>query len=361
VTTTRRQVEPASGEPRILITRLSAIGDCVQTLPVATALRDRFPRAFIAWAVEEAAAPLVAANRAVDHVVIVPKRMLASPAAAWRVRQTLAQLRFDIAIDPQGLSKSSAIGWLSGARRRIGFASPQGREISPWLNTEQVQPRATHMVERYLELLGPLGIEAVTPQFGLTIESAIERSVEQLLSRIEFSAGFAVINPGAGWDSKRWPADRFAAVVRQLGERHGLASLIAWGGQRELAAATQIVKSAALHAVLAPATTLLELAALVKRARLMIAADTGPLHLAAAVGTPCVGLFGSTRREVCGPYGTGNVGLQEAVDSSPVRKLPGADNWAVRRISVTSVVKACEEVLRRTRHSAGVDRVPAVV
>ena len=217
------------------------------------------------------------------------------------------------------------------------------------------------MVERYLELLGSLGIEGVTPRFGLTIEPAIERAIEPLLLRMENSAGFAVINPGAGWDSKRWPAERFAAVVRQLGERHGLVSVIAWGGQRELAAAKEIVKSAALHAMLAPATTLLELAALLKRARLMIAADTGPLHLAAAVGTPCVGLFGSTRREVCGPYGTGNVALQEVVDSSPGRKLPGADNWAVRRVSAASVVRACEEVLGRNRNgSVGLVRAPSV-
>ncbi len=342
---TERQAESVPDKPRILITRLSAIGDCVQTLPLAAALRERYPRAFIAWAVESAAAPLVAANRAVDRVVIVPKRMLAAPAAAWHVRQRLAPLRFDIAIDPQGLSKSSVIGWLSGARRRIGFSRPQGREISLWLNTELVQPRATHMVERYLELLGPLGIEPVAPRFGLTIEPATEQTIELLLSRMELAGEFAVINPGAGWDSKRWPAERFAAVARALGERHGLATIIAWGGQRELETACEIVRSAAGHAVLAPATTLLELAALLKRARLMIAADTGPLHLAAAMGTPCVGLFGSTRREVCGPYGSRHLALQEVFDGSPGRKLPGADNWAIRRVSVAEVVQACAELL----------------
>lgn len=341
-------------QPRILITRLSAIGDCIQTLPVATALRERFPRALIAWAVEAAAAPLVAANRAVDRVVVVPKRMLASPAAAWRVRQELAPLGIEIAIDPQGLSKSSAIGWLSGARRRIGFASPQGREISPWLNNEPVQPQTTHMVERYLELLAPLGIERQAPRFGIEIDPRSEQAIESFVAKPELADGFAVINPGAGWDSKRWPAERFAAVARELGIQHGLPSVIVWGGQREHAAAGQIVAESSGHAQLAPATSLVELAALLKRARLMVAADTGPLHLAAAVGTPCVGIFGSTRREACGPYGAGHVALQAAFDGSAGRKLPGADNWAIRRVSVEAVTEACAEILSRSAWNAPV-------
>ena len=345
MTQTVRHSERDGDEPRILITRLSAIGDCVQTLPVATALRERFPRAFIAWAVEGAAAPLVAANRAVDRVVVVPKRMLASPAAAWRVRRELAPLRIEIAIDPQGLSKSSAIGWLSGARRRIGFASPQGREISPWLNNEQVQPRTTHMVERYLELLGPLGIERGAARFGIEIDPRAEQAIEPFVASAELADGFAVINPGAGWDSKRWPAARFAAVARALGERHGVRSVIAWGGQREYETAQAVAAQSAGDAVLAPATSLLELAALLKRSRLMVAADTGPLHLAAAVGTPCVGIFGSTRREACGPYGAGHVALQAAFDGSAGRKLPGADNWAIRRVSVEAVTEACAGIL----------------
>jgi lipopolysaccharide heptosyltransferase I len=343
-----RQCDCDAEQPRILITRLSAIGDCVQTLPVATALRERFPRAFIAWAVEAGAAPLVAANRAVDRMVVVPKRMLASPAAAWRVRRELAPLRIEITIDPQGLSKSSAIAWLSGARRRIGFARPQGREISPWLNNEPVQPRTTHMVERYLELLEPLGIEQAAARFAIEIDPVAERTIASWVARAELADGFAVINPGAGWDSKRWPVARFAAVAHQLGARHGLPSVVAWGGPREQAVASELVDQAAGHALLAPATTLLELAALLKRARLLVAADTGPLHLAAAVGTPCVGIFGSTRREACGPYGAGNVALQAAFDGSSGRKLPGADNWAIRRVSVEMVAEACQGILRRT-------------
>ena len=359
-----------SDAPRILITRLSAIGDCVQTLPVASALRERFGRAFIAWAVEAAAAPLIEAHPAVDRVVIVPKRMLASPAAAWRVRQQLAPLAIDVAIDPQGLSKSSAVAWLSGARRRIGFARPQGREISPWLNSELVEPQTTHMVERYLELLAPLGIDRPAVCFGLGSRHIPcadhrqspfqdERHAECAFYDSSLPHAFAVINPGAGWDSKRWPLARFAAVARHLGQRHSLPSVVAWGGQREREWASAVVSQSAGHALLAPTTSLLELADLLRQARLVIAADTGPLHLSAALGTPCVGLFGSTRREACGPYGEGHIALQAALDNSPGRKLPGASNWATARITVEAVAAACDEILLRSAGQCAEDREDA--
>ena len=344
--------------PRILITRLSAIGDCVQTAPVAWALREWFPEALIAWAVEAAAAPIVAAVPAVDEVIVVPKRMLASPAAAWRVRHQLRPWRFDVAIDPQSLSKSSAVGWLSGAGRRIGFAPPTGREVSPWLNNDLVTSRRTHMVERYLELLGPLGIQRPGVRFDLNIQRAAQVAAATIVEPLQWTDGYAVVNPGAGWDSKRWPAERFAAVIQRLGREHGLPSLVVWAGNRERSLAEEIARQAGHHARMAPRTSLLELAALLLPARLIVAADTGPLHLAAALGTPCVGLFGATRKEVCGPYGSRSISLQAAYDGSSGRKLPGADNWAVRRTTTDDVLGACRELLAG---GAGILRSPAAV
>ena len=279
----------------------------------------------------------------------MPKRMLASPAASWQVRRELLPLKIDIAIDPQGLSKSASVGWLSGAPRRIGLAAPAGREISPWLNTELVVSRKAHMVERYLELLAPLGIERPQIDFGLVPDETAVGTNRVWLSRAELTSGYAVLNPGAGWDSKRWPVERFAEVAVELGQRWGLPSVIAWGGARERAWAEEIVAAAAGFALLAPSTTLLELTELLRQARLMVACDTGPLHLSAAVGTPSIGIFGTTRREQCGPYGEGNVSLQQAYDGSPARKHLGGDNWAVREVSVEQVSRACDELLSGTR------------
>ncbi len=352
-----RQPADARDGPRILITRLSAIGDCLQTLPVAWALRERFPHAWIAWAVEAAAAPLIACVPAIDQVLRVPKRMIASPTAAWQVRRQLLPWKFDLAIDPQGLSKSSAVGWLSGARRRIGFAGTRGREVSRWLNNELVASRRTHMVERYLELLQPLGIELPRPRFDLHLSATALETANAIVRQRDLTGGYAVVSPGAGWDSKRWPLERFAAIIRHLGERHALPTLIAWASQRERAWAEQIVRDCGGHALAAPQTSLVELAAILRGARLMIAADTGPLHLAAALGTPCVGIFGSTRREVCCSYGSRSIALQAAFDGSSGRKLPGADNWAVRRVTAAAVAEACSQLLESDRSPAAADRL----
>src|SRR5436190_4356156 len=149
-----------SRAPRILICRLSAIGDCILTMPLASALRRQFPGAFIAWAVQGASAPLIEEHPAVDLAIKISKQELRSPLGLWRLRQRLRSQRFDLAIDPQGLTKSALVSWLSGAPRRIGFARPVGREISPWLQTQLAQSRQPHVVDRYLELLEPLGIKA---------------------------------------------------------------------------------------------------------------------------------------------------------------------------------------------------------
>ena len=331
---------------RILITRLSAVGDCVQTMPLACALRDLFPHAFIAWVVERAAAPLVATLAEVNRVVIVPKNVLHSPPAIWRIRRELRRQRFDVAIDPQSLLKSAALAWLSGARRRIGFAPPVGREIAPWLNCIRVKSRAEHRIDRYLELLEPLGIAPPPRRFGLRIPAEAERFGAEATACPPLRDGYAVLNQGAGWDSRLWPTERFAAVARQLGT-WGVGSLVTWGGRRERAWAEEVVGAAGGAAVLAPPTSLTELAAVIRRARLFLGADTGPLHMAGALGTPCVGLFGTTRREETGPQGPGHVLLQAAYDNADDRKRPGADNWAVRRITVEMAIVACREILDR--------------
>jgi ADP-heptose:LPS heptosyltransferase len=126
---------------------------------------------------------------------------------------------------------------------------------------------------------------------------------------------------------------------------HGIKCVVTWGGDKECAWAEAITSQSDGAAVLAPATSLLELAALLKRATLFVGSDTGPLHLAAAVGTPCVALFGASSAAACGPYGAGHICLQEAMDTSPGRKRHEADNWAMRRITVEAVVAACERLL----------------
>jgi heptosyltransferase-1 len=336
--------ERNGGNPRILIVRLSAVGDCVQTMPLACAIRDRWPDAQLTWVVEKGAAPLVAVNDAVDRLIVLPRRFATSPRLLWQLRLVLRRERFDVTLDPQGLTKSGLVAWLSGAPRRIGFARPAARELNPWLQTELVASFAEQRVARYLELLRPLGIDRPPVRFGLSLRPAAQAMAEQFASRPELRGGYVALNPGAGWDSKRWPIERYAAVARHLASR-GIPSVVAWGGPQERAWAETIAAESHGAAILAPPTTLVELAAVLGRARLFVGSDTGPLHLAAAVGTPCVALFGASSAAACSPYGSGHITMQAAFDESPGRKRAGADNWAMRQLSVSEVCQACDCVL----------------
>src|SRR5437868_5595423 len=150
------------GNPRMLLVRLSAVGDCIQTMPLACAVREQWPEAHLTWVVEKGAAPLVAACDAVDRAIVVPKGFCNSPRLLLRLRRELRGGKFDLALDPQGLTKSGLVGWLSGAPRRIGFARPQAREINPWLQTELIKTCTRHRIQQYLELLRPIAISPPT-------------------------------------------------------------------------------------------------------------------------------------------------------------------------------------------------------
>ncbi|MEX0979374.1 MAG: glycosyltransferase family 9 protein [Pirellulales bacterium] len=332
---------------RILIVRLSAIGDVMHGLPVLNALRDALPRAFISWIVEGAGGKLLAGHKALDELIVIRRKWLKSPSTVLDVRRRLRGLRLDLAVDLQGLTKSSVAAWLSGARRRIGFDGRDGRELSRWLNNERIVPTRTHVVDRNLELLAALGVTKPVVRFDLEDSPTDVRTAREILAARHLLERFAVINPGAGWPSKLWPASRFASVARYLGRRHSLGSLVVWAGDQERAWAEQIVAGSAGFARLAPATTLRELAAVARQAMLFVSSDTGPLHLAAAVGTPCVGLFGPMPGERNGPYGPAHVTVQKVCLQGNSRERRGAGPESMEAISVDDVCEACERTLAR--------------
>ena len=335
--------------PNILIVRLSAVGDAIHGLPVLCALRDFFPRARISWVVEQRAAAVLRGHPALDRLITVPRGWLRRPTAVWRLRSELRRLRPEIAIDLQGLTKSAAAAWLSGASVRIGFARPEGRELSRLLNNRHVTTTAPHVVDRYLELLEPLGIRRPPVRFDVPQDAEAEATVGRFIRDRGLAGGYAVINPGAGWPSKRWPVERFAAVARHLGQRRFLPSIVAWAGAGEWAAADRIITTAAGTAHIAPPTSLPELAALAQRAKLFVSADTGPLHLAAAVGAACIGLFGPMPAERNGPYGDEHIALQNVYLEGSSRSRRNASNDSMRAISIEEVCAACDRILDRQR------------
>lgn len=341
---------------RVLITRLSAVGDCVHTLPVATAIRARYPRAMIAWCVESGAAPLVQSHPAVNRTVVLKKGWLNSPNTVWEARKKLRALKCDVVIDPQSLSKSALAGWLSGARTRIGFAPPQGREIAPWLHTVRIERTKEHVVDSYLQLLAPLNIANVTPRFAIKTDEAALSSIDKFMFHTGLAPSYAVINPGAGWDSKLWPAERYARVAEHLGHSAELRSVVVWAGDRERQWAEEIVAASGGHAVLAPKTSLLELACLIKSAKLFVGSDTGPLHLAAALDIPCVAMYGPTAPAVCGPYGSRHITIYKPQSKAEMRR---SDNSAMAAIGVTEVCHACDQLLEQLRHTLVSPRLAA--
>jgi heptosyltransferase I len=303
----------------IAIVKLSSLGDVVHALPVAATLRARLPAARLHWVVERREARVLAGHPALDEIVIVDTR-------GWRRARSLSALveamgeltavagrlrrgRIDVALDLQGLLKSGLLTALTRAPLRLGFTARTCREPLSALGTNRRVPRPAgrHVVDEYLALLAPLGIREPVMEFRLPTHPAAEARVDEFFT----AAGLkprdrvVVLNPGAGRPRKRWPPERFRTLARRLAET-GARVLVVWGPGEDAVART----IAEPGAVLAPPTDLDELIATLRRASLVVAGDTGPLHLAAALGTPCVGIYGPTAARRNGPWGAGHRTLQ---------------------------------------------------
>jgi ADP-heptose:LPS heptosyltransferase len=332
--------------PRFLISRLSHIGDAILTLPLACELKRQYPDCKIAWAAEGAASKLLKFHPAIDRLIAVPRGWLRR-ASAWRtLRAELLSFRPEIAFDPQGLLKSAALARISGARLRIGFGGKFGREGSTWLNNRLILPRTTHLVDRTLELLAGVDITPGEVRFDLPVcPESLGRCQSWLNS--EGLQRFLLLNPGAGWPSKQWPAQRFGLVAAQAQAEVGLPSIVLWAGDAEKALAQEAVLASRGTARLAPPTSLPDLAALASLAAVFVAGDTGPLHIAVAVGCPCVGLYGPTRPEDSGAYGQGQIAVQKWYQAGTSRQRRSAPNTALCDVQVEDVVAGIRKVLAR--------------
>ena len=338
----------ATSAPRILIVRLSALGDVIHGLPVACALREAFPNATLGWVAEGRTGDLLEGHPALDHLIRVPRRWLKSPRAVLDLRRRLRALRFDVTVDLQCLTKSAIAARLSGAPRRIGKAGADGRELSKWFNNELTNVGGRHVIDHYLELLRPLGIESPTVRFDLPERAADANMAEDFLRAQGLTrGGFAVLNPGAGWPSKIWPADRYGEVARRLRREYGVASVAVWGGATEEPLAQAIVDASDGAARLAPPTTVAELGALCRRAALLLGSDTGPMHLAVAVGTPTISMHGPSQAEWCGAYGPQNIRLQVRYEEGSAQERRRADDAAMRAITIDMAYHACRRLLGR--------------
>ena len=344
---------------RLLIVRLSAMGDVIHTLPAAQALRDLFPAAMIGWLIEERWAELLCAPGTPRRGPRSAQRPLADwvhtvKLTEWRKSllrlATLEQItrvwndvraaHYDVAVDLQGAMRSSVLARWSGAQVIYGAAEPRETPASLWY-TRPVVTRGAHVIEQNLSIVGaivrrPLSVPAVE----FPRDQKAEASVEQHLGQDGVGA-FAIVNPGAGWGAKRWPAERYGRVARALADC-GVRMIVNFGpGEEELA---HEVEAASEGSAKALSCSITELIALTRRARLFIGGDTGPLHLAAALRVPVVAIFGPTDPARNGPYGTRSVVLRNPVSATTHARTSKPDE-AMLEIGVDAVVEAARSLL----------------
>jgi lipopolysaccharide heptosyltransferase I len=285
-----------------LIVRLGALGDVVHAIPAAAALRNAFPDARIDWLVEARHRAIVELVTAIDRVFLVEGPTL----SAWT--RAIAQLRatkYDLAIDLQGLLKSAVLARASGATRVVGFSIWHLREKTARPFYSDVgAAEGGHVIAKNLRLLEAVGVHDTTIAFPLATPPSAALSA--LYAQIGADAPFALVNPGAAWPNKRWPPDRFGDLAAFLHETCAIKPVVLWGPGEELLAHAVVAASGG-RALLAPPTTVTDLVALSRAAALVVSGDTGPLHIATAVGTPTVSLFGPTDPQRNGPFASGDI------------------------------------------------------
>ena len=302
-------------QPRFLIVRLGSLGDVVHGIPAAAALRCRFPQARIDWLVDPRYAGLLELVECVDGPIAFDPRDLRIGGGRGRAILTgLRAAHYDAVIDLQGLLKSAVLARLVGAARTVGFPRAHLREpLARLFYTDAPDPGAApHVIEKNLGLLRLFGVGDRAVHFPLRIPRT--DTIAGIADRFA-PDGYAILNPGAAWPNKRWPASRFGAVAASIRREHGLRSVVLWGpGDEALAGA--VVRASDDAAEAAPPTTIADIVGIARAARLMVSGDTGPLHVAGAVGTPLVALFGPTSPERNGPWAPHDVTLSRSAECS---------------------------------------------
>jgi lipopolysaccharide heptosyltransferase I len=286
---------------RICLIKPSALGDVVQTLPILSMLRTRWPGAHIGWLVNRSLAGILEGHPELDEVILFDRgaKWWRRPRVAWDLYRRLRREQFDLAIDLQGLFRSGAMAWASGAPRRVGFAD--AREGASRMYTDCVAVTAGPLpaLERYRHIAAALGCRGEPPQARLGIGATHREWAASYLAQLP--RPLLTIHPGAQWATKRWLPQHFAEVARRW-QAESDGGIVLVGGPGEGSLCRQIAAQLAGTVVnLAERTSLLQLAAVAEMADLFLSGDTGPMHLAAAVGTPVVSVFTCTSPLRAGP------------------------------------------------------------
>jgi lipopolysaccharide heptosyltransferase I len=352
------------GARRILLIKPSALGDVVQALPVAATLKRRYPNTALDWLVEEEAADILGGHPALSGVIVSGRRrwlrQLRNPGNTLAILREfrdfnarLRERRYDVVVDLQGLLKSALYVLAAHAPIRVGFA--EGREGAPWVLTHRVAapPQPVHAVDRYLALAASMDATEAVREFQIVISDDDEALGRSLLDVSERPR--VVLHPVARWRTKLWEPTRWRDLAATL-HHEGMRVILT--GSRE----DQPLGAAITRGLDPPPLSLMgrlslkQLAVVLREVDLAVTVDSGPMHIAAAVGTPVVALFGPTDPRRTGPLGSGKV-LRRQLDCSPClqRRCRIQDMYrCMRELSVPEAVEAVREVLGSRR---GQDRM----
>lgn len=339
------------GIDNILVVKLSAIGDVIHALPVSYALKESFPEAKVTWVVEPPAYDLLTNNPYIDQIIIFEKKKFKSIGGFVKnlpsFSACLKKERYDVALDLQGLGKSAAIAYLSGAPLKLGCCNM--RELSHLVSRPVCgQNQHGHIVERYLDVVRALGCAVKKVVFPIHITDKEADIAQKLLTQagMDMRNPYIVLAVGANWPNKRWPTDSYAKLVDWLyGQK--LIPVVIGGGVVDARLVEEINAQAEIPAVdLVNKTTLKQLAYIIKNAEITVGGDTGPVHLAAGLNRPVIELMGPTDCIRNGPYGQLKNALEITASCKYCWKRQCRLNKdCLEQISVRAVIAKLEQIM----------------
>jgi heptosyltransferase-1 len=343
----------------ILMVKLSAIGDVIHTLPALNAIKSHFPDAHITWLVEEDAASLVEGHEALDRVLVSKRKrwmrglrsssFFSTISEIYRFIKALRDTHYDMILDFQALLKSGVLIAFARGRRKIGFGKGLEHMEHSYIFLNERIPAVDmeiHALSRGMMFIEALGIPSNTVEYKLPVSSHDYEKVEDLMTTYGLLGAktLIAINPVAKWETKLWANKKFSQLADMLIHRYD-AKIVFTGGPDDCPTIQDIMAAMKGHAVnLAGHTTLKMLAALYEKMVFVVSTDTGPMHMAAAVGTPVVALFGPTAPWRTGPFGTGHQIVRAEPECSPCFKRECKTIDCMEQISVQQVVDAIHKL-----------------
>ncbi|MBN1823570.1 MAG: lipopolysaccharide heptosyltransferase II [Endomicrobiales bacterium] len=339
--------------PKILVIQPSRIGDVVFTLPAVSAIRKRFPKAWIGWFVDERCAELLQGNPDIDEVVVFNRKKASLPYLLG-LYKNLREKNIDVSIDFHGLFKSAVMVFLAGARHRIASSSTNGMRELSWLFSREIKPNKedAHCVERHFAVAEHLGAGGSGYEYKLGVAEPDKNRVRDRLksSGIDLASQFAVVHPGGGWIARRWRPDRFSKLIEKLGEL-GIRTVLVGGkegGASEKGLNEEIISRVKTKVCdLTGELNLKELAALFSLCSVYIANEAGPMHIATAMNVPAVALLGPTDPKRTGPFGGKTTIIRHEVACQPCRKRNCKKRTCMDGITVDEVFETVKAILKK--------------